>query len=681
MSVRGDRLVSLVIPVSSPSTDIAALVDGYGGAMQRAGQAHEFVFVLDGVAGAVEQQLRDSAHNHPIKVVRLQGGGFGESIALSAGVERAAGEFIINVPPYLQAEPDDLIKIVHALENGAEFVATWRHPRVDPWLNQLQSKLFNKTMGLLMGVSFHDLNSSVRGMHRRVLEQVNVYGEQYRFLPVLAMRQGFRTVEVKVRHREEMGRHGFYGLGVYLRRSLDILAVTFLTRFTQRPLRFFGMLGLLLMLVGAVFAGIALWNKFSTDISAERSAENPVLVLGAILIAFGVQLIGFGLVGEIIIFTQARNLRDFRVEDEVAGAEDFTPDSVVSAAPSDDQPLRVRELLPGEDARWDAFVRQHPDGSFFHLSGWRKVVHDVFRHSPIYLVAEQGRQWRGCLPLFLTKSPFLGRNLLSVPYGVYGGLLSGGGDEDEVLLRAARMHGREAGARYVELRHQEQSGLELPQSGLYVTFRKELPADPEQVLPAIPKKARAEVRRARDRFHLKVSESRDVDEFYGLFARNKRRLGSPSLPRRWFAALLEEFGSMVVIHAARDPEGRALAAVMSFSFNGTLCAYYSGTGPNVNRTGVNDFIYAMIMQWAVERGFHTFDFGRSRRDTGPAKFKKNMGFVPEPLAYEYVLLDESATIPEFHPSNPRLKLPQQLWSRLPPFVASSLGARLSRYLP
>ena len=148
-----------------------------------------------------------------------------------------------------------------------------------------------------------------------------------------------------------------------------------------------------------------------------------------------------------------------------------------------------------------------------------------------------------------------------------------------------------------------------------------------------------------------------------------------STPRRSMGAACS------VMHAARDSEGRALAAVMSFIFNDRVCAYYSGSRADSNRTGVNDFIYCRLMEWSVEQGYRVFDFGRSRIDTGPARFKKNMGFTPQPLSYEYMLLKETAELPDFHPSNPKLKLPQRIWSRLPPFVAARLGGRLSRYLP
>jgi FemAB-related protein (PEP-CTERM system-associated) len=743
--------VSVVIAVTQPTMHAAELVHAYSRALADSGHPFEFVFVLDGIGGPVERELDELRARHPVQIVRLQGGGLGESIALSAGVDAASGEFVLNVPAYLQSEPDDLRQVLQALESGAEFVATWRHPRVDPWLNQLQSRFFNWFLRVLMGIRFHDLNSSVRGMRRHVLDEVNVYGDLYRFLPVLAHRRGFRVVEVKVRHREEKGRAGFYGIGVYLRRLLDILAITFLTRFTQKPLRFFGMLGLVSLVVGLALVAGPLWEKFFGE---GGILQRPVFVLGVILIAFAVQLVGFGLVGEIIIFTQARNLREYRIAEVVRGGgggpggsggpgspaggdtggeppggpqdpggrgtggtqepgrsepAGRRPEPACPQAPrpsrepgrrdpsggasegattlarhGDGASPRVRELLPGEDARWDEWVRRHPQRTFFHLTGWRRVVEDQFGHAPHYLVAERGREWAGILPLFFVKSRFTGKNLVSIPYAVYGGALVGGPGDESVLTSlhaAAAQLGSSLGARYVELRQLEPRPGTRPHSDLYVTFRKSLPRDPAAVLPQIPKKARAEVRRARDRFGITFGDSKDLDEFFALFASNKRRLGSPSLPRRWFSALRDEFGDRAVLHVARDPSGLALAGVMSFHLEDTVYAYYSGSRPEANHKGVNDFIYCKLMEWCVERGYRVFDFGRSRKDSGPAAFKRNMGFLPMPLHYEYLLTDARAKLPAFHPGNPRLRLPQRIWSRLPLFVTVRLGAYLSKSIP
>ena len=152
-------------------------------------------------------------------------------------------------------------------------------------------------------------------------------------------------------------------------------------------------------------------------------------------------------------------------------------------------------------------------------------------------------------------------------------------------------------------------------------------------------------------------------------------------PRRWFRGLVEEFGKSVVIHRAVAPGGRTLAAVMSFCFKDTVYAYYSGALDEANDSGVNNYIYCGIMEWAAAKGYARFDFGRSRVESGPAKFKKHMGFDAEDLSYEYILLGDGARLPEFHPGNPRLELPRRMWSKMPLFVTSRLGGRLSRYLP
>ncbi|MFO1052085.1 MAG: FemAB family XrtA/PEP-CTERM system-associated protein [Planctomycetota bacterium] len=689
-------LVSLVVPITNAGIDVRALAAGYAKPFRDHGYPYEIVFVLDGVHGRVVEEIAALAQEMPVKSVRLQGDGLGESIALSAGAEKARGSLILSVPQYHQIEPEDLLKVVQALESGIDFVATWRNPRVDPWLNRLQSRLFNWVLRVVMGIRFHDLNSGVRGMRRQVLEEVSVYGELFRFLPVLAQRQGFKVVEVKVRHREERGSFAFYGVGVYIRRVLDILAISFLTRFTQRPLRFFGILGVLAILFGIALCVDPLIAKvFSGDSLANR----PAFVLGVVLCAFGVQLIGLGVIGEIIIFTQASQLRDYKVDEVLEfGGQNVSPPAprveveaeTRNGEVVDDQqvvareaglPLRVRELLPGEDARWDSFVRDHPQGSFFHLTGWRRVVEETFHHASHYLVCERGRAWCGVLPAFYVRSPFIGRQLVSIPYAVYGGLLVHEDQFIQPLLDAAAQYGRRQGAGYLELRHLEERAGERKPYELYVTFRKELPQKVEDVLAGIPKKARAEVRRARDKFQLTCTTSDEVEVFYALFAEEKRRLGTPSLPLRWFRNLKEEFGNSVVLHVVREPDGTPLCAVMSFLFKDTVYSYYSGSSADSRGKGVSDFVYCQIMEWAVAQGLRRFDFGRSRRETGAAKFKENMGFEPEPLRYDFLLLRDDAKLPDFHPSNPKLEGPRRLWSKLPRGITTRVGGRLSRYLP
>jgi predicted N-acyltransferase len=198
----------------------------------------------------------------------------------------------------------------------------------------------------------------------------------------------------------------------------------------------------------------------------------------------------------------------------------------------------------------------------------------------------------------------------------------------------------------------------------------------------MPKKARAEVRKARDRHELELSEGRwYVDDLYRLFFKNKQSLGSPGLPSRFFYALLEEFHKDVRVHLVR--QGREpKAAVMSFLDyeHGTLTAYYSGTEAGADRSlSASNFMYLGLQEWAVEQGFKTFDFGRSRRDAGAFHFKRHQGFEPTPLHYRYHLVQDRRT-PSFTPSNPRTRVLRQTWSRIPAWCARRLTDRLATYL-
>ncbi len=302
--------VSVVIPVDDVGAEIEDLVEAYSSELGRLGRSHEFVFVLDGIGGQPRAALDALKARRPDVAIVTLARRFGESVALSAGFERASGAVILTAPAYLQIDPVEVRRLLSAIDGGADFVTPWRHPRVDAFLNRLQSRFFNWVLRRSMRISFHDVNCIFRAMRRAVLEEITVYGDLYRFLPVLAERQGFRVVELKVRHLKERGKSGFFGFGAYARRVLDILAILFLAKFTHRPLRFFGTIGLLLFLLGVAISAVTTVQKFQ----GKPLSERPLLLLGVLLMMLGVQVVGFGLVGEIIIFTQARHLREYKVE-------------------------------------------------------------------------------------------------------------------------------------------------------------------------------------------------------------------------------------------------------------------------------------------------------------------------------------------------------------------------------
>ena len=305
--------VTLVVPVTHARAEVEDVVAALGAELDRLGKGWDCILVFDGIRGDVlerglEMQRRTA---NQVRTITLNKP-FGESVCLASAFEHTRGELILTSPQYVQNDPRDLERMFRALEDGADFVTGWRRPRIDPWLNHLQSRAFNWLLRRIVGTEFHDLNCALRVFRREVLEHLTVYGDMYRYLPAIAYRQGFRVEEVQVRHVKEWGRAGIYGPGIYLRRFLDIIGVFFLTRFTHKPLRFFGALGsAAIVLGGALLAGLFL--EWLVDREAGLY-QRPLFQVGMLLFMLGVQVIGFGLVGEIIIFTQARNVREYRIE-------------------------------------------------------------------------------------------------------------------------------------------------------------------------------------------------------------------------------------------------------------------------------------------------------------------------------------------------------------------------------
>jgi len=304
--------VTVVVPVSSAQAEVREVVEALGNELALENRSWEVVFVFDGVAGRAWEEVQKLRRDYPGRVRSISfKNPFGESVCLSAAVERARGRYLVTSPQYVQIDPVELRPMLAALDEGADFVTPWRNPRVDPWPNRLQSAAFNLVIRQIIRMEFHDLNCYFRAIRREVLEDVAVYGDMYRYLPVIAYRQGYRVVEIQVRHLKEWGGTGFFGVGIYSRRFLDILAVMFLTKFTLKPLRFFGTIGGTFSLIGIAICLYLTIQKlgFGTGV-----AGRPLLLLGVLLVVLGVQILGFGLVGEIIIFTQARNLKEYRIE-------------------------------------------------------------------------------------------------------------------------------------------------------------------------------------------------------------------------------------------------------------------------------------------------------------------------------------------------------------------------------
>jgi len=309
----GSPEVTVIVPITTGDGSVRDVVTALSAELERLGRSFEFVLVFDGVRGHAWIEAEELARERPgvVHAIALQQS-FGEALCLSAGFQRARGRIIVTSPQYVQVDPYELANLLAALDAGADLVAPWRHPRIDPVLNRIQSAAFNRVMRWILHAQFHDLNCTFRAMRREVLTDVPIHGDMYRFLPAIASRQGFKVVEVRVRHLKEWGGKGFFGPGVYLRRALDVLGVVFVSKFTLKPLRFFGAVGGLFLLLGGLLCTTIVVRDLVMGDGLNLS--KPLFLMGLLIAVLGVQVIGFGLVGEIIIFTRAKNVRKYRVE-------------------------------------------------------------------------------------------------------------------------------------------------------------------------------------------------------------------------------------------------------------------------------------------------------------------------------------------------------------------------------
>jgi glycosyltransferase involved in cell wall biosynthesis len=303
--------ISVVVPVGDRRSDLEELHREYRSGLDALGASYEFVFVVDGHRPAASGALREVAlRDDRVTVVTLSRQ-FGESTALMAGFQQSRGRIILTLPAYHQIEAAEIPTLVRSLD-GVDLAVTERWPRAGGWLERLRRRFFHRLIAGVTGARFNDLGCSARAMQRRVLEEISLYGDQHRFLPLLADRQGFRVKEVRLRQSPRDRFEGHYRPREYAHRALDIFTVFFLVRFTKKPLRFFGMIGALTFGIGAVCTA---WVVAERLIFNKPLAERPALLLSTLLLVLGLQLFALGLLGELIIFIHARQSKEYQVDE------------------------------------------------------------------------------------------------------------------------------------------------------------------------------------------------------------------------------------------------------------------------------------------------------------------------------------------------------------------------------
>jgi len=303
--------VSLIVPVTERCEDLFEIFRVHRDILDRRGVTSECIFVLDEGFERDADAVRVLAQNDDsVRVIQLSRA-FGEATALGVGFEQAKGDIVVSMPSYFQTTPEGLDVLLDALEGDCDVAIARRWPRNDSWINRLQNSGFHYVVRRFTGVTFHDLGCGLKGMKKKVAQEIPLYGDLHRFLPLLAYQRGFRVQEVDVPQHQADRLPRLYKPGVYLRRLLDILTIVFLFKFTKKPLRFFGLIGSGLFAAGF---GVSLYLALEKLLGMGALAGRPLLVLSVLLMVLGVQMASIGLLGEIIIFTHARKMKDYTIE-------------------------------------------------------------------------------------------------------------------------------------------------------------------------------------------------------------------------------------------------------------------------------------------------------------------------------------------------------------------------------
>lgn len=303
---------SVIIPLGARHEDLAEIVLTLRRILPTVTGRYEIILVDDCTGPQTRRESAEVRERFPeVRVIRLQRR-MGESTALAIGAQAAQGDILITLDPYLHVALEELPKLLAGLRDGVDLVSAWRFPRQERGLSRLASEGFSAAARVLTGVPVHDLNCRVRVIRRRVVQDIPLYGELHRFLPIFAARRGYVWREIQVPQQPGKREMGAFDARSYIQRFLDLLTLAFLTRFVKRPLHFFGLIGAGSFTVGTLISLYLVAYKFMLD---KAIGHRPLLLFGILLIVVGIQMASIGLLGELLIFTHARDLKDYVVKE------------------------------------------------------------------------------------------------------------------------------------------------------------------------------------------------------------------------------------------------------------------------------------------------------------------------------------------------------------------------------
>jgi len=315
------RRISIIVPLYNEKESLVELHRGIAKEVGELGAHAEIIYVNDGSTDGSERVLQKLQQEDPrIRIIRFRRN-FGKSSALSAGFREARNELIVTMDADLQDLPSEMHKLIEKLEEGSDLVSGWKRDRKDPVGKRWPSKLFNFVTSMLTGVPLHDMNCGFKAYRKKVVEEIQVYGEMHRYIPVLASYRGFVVSEVPVVHQKRQFGKSKYGVTRFISGFFDLLTVIMLTRYNRKPLHAFGVFGLVLLALGFAILIYLTVGWFSGNWIGDR----PAFMLGILLLIVGVQFIFFGLLAEMIAYASKRE-EDYSITRIVEGEESGSGD-------------------------------------------------------------------------------------------------------------------------------------------------------------------------------------------------------------------------------------------------------------------------------------------------------------------------------------------------------------------
>ncbi len=330
---------------------------------------------------------------------------------------------------------------------------------------------------------------------------------------------------------------------------------------------------------------------------------------------------------------------------------------------------------------WDRYVQDHAAASGYHLLAWRCVVEKAFGHRTFYLMAtDEHQEVRGVLPLVFLSSRFFGRFLVSMPFFNYGGVLADTLEAQGALLEAVIGLAKQLDATYIELRHQELLDLNWPSKQHKVSMRLDLPGTFEVLWKDFPSKLRSQIRRAqKQEMTVRIAAHEILDDFYQIFVRNMRDLGTPVYGRRFFEVILQTFPAdtrICVVYL----KSRPVAAGFLCGFRNKLEIPWASSDRRYNHLAPNMLLYSSVLEFACREGFRQFDFGRSSDASGTYRFKEQWGARPVPLHW-YYWSSNGRAMSEVSRENSMYSVAIKIWSRLPVALTRMIGPAIVQHIP